>query len=96
MKLVIDPKVYSFDAVKKAAYRFLDRFAPQIYADASGIVCTLTFPAAVTEAEQELAAAEFWKELIDQDLREPIGKETASIRNAILAVAFSPVTERRD
>ena len=96
MRLVVDPRVYSVDAVKKAAYRVLDKFAARVSIDASGIVCEATFAPETPDAEQEAAASEFWKELLDQDLRERIGQETAAVRNAVLAVAFAPVTERRE
>ena len=96
MKLVVDPRVYSVDAVKKAAYRLLGKFSPRIMADDSGILCELTFPPEASDEDKQTAASEFWKELLDQDLRERIGQETAPARNAILALAFAPVTERRE
>lgn len=96
MRLVIDARVYSVDAVKKAAYRLLGKFSPRISTDPSGILCELSFPPDASDVDKTEAASEFWKELLDQDLRERVGQETATARNAILAVAFAPVTERRE
>jgi His-Xaa-Ser system protein HxsD len=96
MRIVVDPAIYTVDAVKKAAYRLLHRFSPKISNEPNGIVCELTFNADVKGIDHEQIVAEFWAELLDQDLRERLGKETAAVRNAILAVAFSPVTCRSE
>lgn len=96
MKIVIDPQVYSLEAVKKAAYRVLDRFAARISVDASGFICEVAFAPDMTDAQRNTALDDFWKELLDQDLRERIGQETAAIRNAVLAVAFAPVVKLRE
>jgi His-Xaa-Ser system protein HxsD len=94
VRLTLDSSVYSLDAVKKAAYRFSDRFAADISATPDQIICDLTYAPGLGEGEQASMVAEFRKELLDQDLRETIGRETAAVRNAILAVAFSPVSSR--
>jgi His-Xaa-Ser system protein HxsD len=90
----LDRSVYSLDAVKKAAYRFSDRFAADISVTSDQIICDLTYPPDLSEGEQASCAADFRKEVLDQDLREGIAKETEAMRNAILAVAFSPVSAR--
>jgi His-Xaa-Ser system protein HxsD len=92
MRLILDSTVYTLDAVKKAAYRFVDRFAIDIRAEHGSFVCDLTFPPGVAEADQAALVADFRKEMLDQDLRERISEQTAAVRNAILAVAFAPVT----
>jgi His-Xaa-Ser system protein HxsD len=96
MRLILDSAVYSLDAVKKAAYRFLDRFAADIHLDPEKIVCELTFSRNANDAEQATIVGEFRKEVLDQDLRERIAKETAAMRNAILAVAFSRASSQRE
>jgi His-Xaa-Ser system protein HxsD len=92
MRLVLDSAVYSLDAVKKAAYRFLDRFATDIRLQTGAIVCDLVFSRNASEAQKEAIVADFRTEVLDQDLRERIARETAAVRNAILAVAFSPTS----
>lgn len=79
--------------MKKAAYRVLDKFGARISIDENGIICELNFATELAPAERDAAIDEFWKELLDQDLRERIGQETAVIRNAILALAFAPVVK---
>ena len=96
ISLRIDSKVYELDAVKKAAYRILSNASPQITDENSEFICALTFADNVEEADRDSVIAEFWKELLDQDLRARIARETASVRNAILSVAFSPVLQRRE
>jgi His-Xaa-Ser system protein HxsD len=94
VRLTLDRSVYSLDAVKKAAYHFSDRFAVDISLAPDQIVCDLTYAQSLGESERAASVAEFRKELLDQDLRESIGRETEAVRNAVLAVAFSPVSSR--
>lgn len=96
MRLVLDDKVYSLTAVKKAAYRFLDRFSPDFRVTAEGIVGDLTFPPNISSADQSAIIADFRKEILDQELRELIGSETAAVRNAVLSIAFAPVYRDRE
>jgi len=88
--VVIPRSVYSLDTVKKAAYRFIDRAAPSFALNGEEIVCTFAFPKSVQDATAEVLIRDFHTELLDQDLRARIGAETASMRNAILALAFAP------
>ena len=82
--------VYSIGAIKKAAYRFTDRcsfdFQP---AEDNTTLAILSFSADVTADEKAALQREFRNEVLDQDLREVIGAETAGVRNAVLAYAFS-------
>jgi His-Xaa-Ser system protein HxsD len=87
--VTFDARVYALPIVKKAAYRFLGRFDAEITQDGDVWVCTLKFAApagasTVEETERELRA-----EVLDQDLRASIARETEPMRNAILALAFS-------
>lgn len=87
--VVFSANVYSVEAVKRAAYRFTDRFAFDISVAGDDIRCVVT---SLHESSAEgLAALEprFRNEVLDQDLRERIGAETSAVRNAILAYAFS-------
>lgn len=86
-----DAAVYAVDSVKKAAYRFLDRFAPDIEIRGGEIVCRLVFDDRTLEADLiQAILAEFRKEVLDQDLRRAIAEETSPVRNTVLALAFAP------
>jgi His-Xaa-Ser system protein HxsD len=87
--LLFSAQVHSLDAIKKAAYRFCNVVAVDIVPSESDIACHFTFlkPRAAYECEQFIA--DFKIEVLDQGLREKISQETAPVRNAILAYAFS-------
>lgn len=84
-----DASVYSADAVKRALYRFSDRFVADIKQQDSEFVCLIEFPTGVSAEAMQRDTASFKKEVLDQDLREKIRAETAAVRNLILAHAFS-------
>jgi His-Xaa-Ser system protein HxsD len=94
-QLVINTTVYSLDTVKKAAYRFLDRFVLDFQVHGEEILCTLTFPRGVSPAAAENAVQAFKNELLDQDLRQKVAAETAPLRNTILALAFASTNPQR-
>ena len=52
-------------------------------------LAVLSFSPDVTQDEKAALQREFRNEVLDQDLREVIGAETAGVRNAVLAYAFS-------
>jgi His-Xaa-Ser system protein HxsD len=87
--LEVDLQVFNLDTIKRAAYRFTDRFALDLHTSAQTAVCTLIFENGVGSDRIERAIQEFRKELLDQDLRARIGEETQGVRNLILAHAFS-------
>ena len=78
-----------FRSIKKAAYRFSDILTVDIVPHGPDIECTLQFHKRLTDAESRAAIAAFKSEVLDQDLRVTIAKETEGIRNAILAYALS-------
>ena len=80
---------FSLDAVKKAAYRYSDRAAFDIRSADSEIVCRLDLLTPLHPSEADDLLAMFRNEVLDQDLRQSIAEETAPVRNAILAYAFS-------
>lgn len=81
--------VYSLDTIKKAAYRLSDRCSFDFVLTGTEIVCKLIFSEGL--AGERIAEIEraFRNEVLDQDLRQSIAEETAPVRNAILAYAFS-------
>ena|SRR5882762_7107093 len=87
--LEIDLSAFSLDSVKRAAYRFTDKFAVDLRVDGLKASCTLIFDNTRTEDWIDRVLANFRKELLDQDLRATIQEETKDVRNVILAHAFS-------
>ena len=88
-RVTFDTRVYALPIIKKAAYRLLARFDTEITQEGDAWICTLRFAAptgadALAQAERDLRA-----EVLDQDLRASIARETEPVRNAILALAFS-------
>ncbi len=79
--------LYPVDAVKRAAYRFTDQCTIDINPLSDGIVCTLRATSA--KSNMPVLEAAFRNEVLDQDLRLQIGKETEPLRNLILSLAFS-------
>jgi His-Xaa-Ser system protein HxsD len=79
--------IYPIDAIKRAAYRFADKFAIDIEPRSDGILCTLLPTSPNTNAAA--IEADFRSEVLDQDLRLQIAKETEPLRNLILSLAFS-------
>src|SRR5215470_13611128 len=84
-----DINIFPPDIVKKAAYRYLDRFAVDFKLEGALLICELCFQKDMTDSEAETAVRDLKTEVLDQDLRERIKAETAPIRNLILAHAFS-------
>lgn len=81
--------VYSLAAIKKAAYRLGDRCYCHISAPdpVEGTVQVVLTPK--PGVDSATLAAEFSQEVLDQDLRECVAEQTAGIRAAIIAQAFS-------
>lgn len=89
LEIRISADLYSVDTVKRAAYRLIDRASADIRPDGSWLVCRLLPIAQLTDEDAKKLERDFHAEILDQDLRQTIGKETEAIRNAILAFAFS-------
>jgi His-Xaa-Ser system protein HxsD len=88
--LVFSSEIYSLDTIKKAAYRFSDVMSVDIIPRSGEIECILHFLSGSNEeAQAERIVAAFKNEVLDQDLRSIISKETEAIRNAVLAFALS-------
>jgi His-Xaa-Ser system protein HxsD len=88
--LVFSLQVYSVETIKKAAYRFSDLLSVDITPRSNEIECVLHFLSGPKEEEQaQRIVAAFKNEVLDQDLRSVIAKETEAARNAVLAFALS-------
>jgi His-Xaa-Ser system protein HxsD len=87
----IDTRISSLSAVKKAAYRFSDRFFVAIDPGCETEVTVRFSPKPGIAADLSVSAGEFRNELLDQDLRERIRGETEGVRRLLLAHALSQV-----
>ena len=84
-----DDRVFSLDSVKKAAYRFIDKFSIDIKLAENQIHCVLTFSQNISPEGAAFLLDDFKREVLDQDLRATIASETEGVRNLVLAHAFS-------
>jgi His-Xaa-Ser system protein HxsD len=82
-------EAFDLEAIKRAAYRFSDRMAVAIEVGERAIECQLHPLAPAASSEHQTLLNEFRIEVLDQDLRIRIAKETESIRNLVLSLAFS-------
>jgi len=89
LKLEFDANVYRIETIKKAAYVYINRFSVNISIREAVILCAVNFPEKTSAETKKELLDDFQKEVLDQDLRDQIADETASYRNAILALAFS-------
>ena len=88
--LSFSTQVYSIEALKKTAYRFADRAAIVINpTDSDSVSVSFTFAGRNASSEPDQVLADFCNELLDQDLRATIKRESTPLRNLILAHAFS-------
>src|SRR4051812_36587837 len=87
--VTFDSQVYSLTAVKKAAYKYLDRFSADISIVDTTISCRLTSTSSNEQGSRQRLIEDFRKEVLDQDLRETLKSETEAVRNLILSYAFS-------
>lgn len=87
--VTFDDRVFCLMAIKKAAYAYSRTFSAEITSQGSQIHCQLIFTVPVDEAARARFVEEFRKEVLDQDLRERLKAETETVRNVILAHAFS-------
>jgi His-Xaa-Ser system protein HxsD len=88
--LSLNTSIYSIEAIKKAAYKFADRASIIINPGPdSAISLVFNFVGRNSNGDPERVISEFCNELLDQDLREIIKRETGPLRNLIIAHAFS-------
>ena len=88
-KIEFDLGVFSIESIKRAAYRFSDRCAFDVSISGESALCVLFFPDTVTPELIDEVTSNLRREVLDQDLRQSIRAETESVRNVILAHAFS-------
>lgn len=81
--------VFGIEAIKKAAYRYIDKFSVDVIDNSDEYLLTLRFSPSKSEIAVDLLVEEFRKEVLDQDLRISIKSETEAYRNLIFAHVFS-------
>ena len=84
-----DEKVVSIESVKKAAYKYLNKFTVDFNLEEHKIKVEIVFDLKISASDHLSIIQDFKKEVLDQDLREVIKKETEGYRNLVLAHAFS-------
>ncbi len=89
IEISFDTNIFSLDTIKRATYKYLDKFTVDFRLNASVLDCKLSFSPGISPDAANTLVDDFKKEVLDQDLRERIKAETAPIRNLILAHAFS-------
>jgi len=88
--LSLDTRIYSILAIKKTAYKFADRVSIVLRPEeGSKLLVAFNFCDTQEKNDPEKVISDFCNELIDQDLRDIIKKETEPVKNLILAHAFS-------
>jgi His-Xaa-Ser system protein HxsD len=91
--LSLNTSIYSLEAIKKAAYKFADRASILISPGAaSSVIVEFNFRGKSATDNLGQVVSDFSNELLDQDLREIVKRETVALRNLIMAQAFSRTT----
>ncbi len=88
IQIAFDTSVYRLDAIKKAALKFAGTFHILISSATEGVATVSLSPKSGT-VDPMGAVGEFQNEVLDQELREVVVRETEGIRNLLLAQAFS-------
>lgn len=85
-----DLRVYRLAAIQKTVYKFAQEFGAALGPiDGHLLPATLDFPSDTIGDKATNVMRTFFRELLDQELREQIAEETHAIRSLILAQAFS-------
>ena len=90
-RVVIDPKIFSIDTVKRTLLKMSAEVSGDLTTTDEDIVCTLFRKKDAIESLEDLEH-HFRVELLDEDLREKVAAKTESLRNIILAHTFSKTT----
>lgn len=89
-KHVVDASIYSKEAILETCYRLNKRYSVILekYDSANAEILISNY-----DSDECLTSIidEFAKELVDQQIRHQINKETLDIRKMIVAEAFSPL-----
>ncbi len=86
----VDLRVYSLEALKKAMYA-LGRVCTAQISLLDDVRANVALNPLPGELDASALEGYFWQEILDQDLRESVGRETSLVRNLIMAHALSKV-----
>ena len=86
----VDLGIYGLAALQKVAYKFTDRCFIHLKHRDDRIV-EVRFRSKGSQLSLDSIAGEFCNEILDQRLREIVGRESEPVRNLILAHALSRV-----
>jgi His-Xaa-Ser system protein HxsD len=89
IELEYDSQAFSVEAAQKAAYRLIQYFVLDLKIEGAKFFCTLTPIKNINKETFEIAIEEFKRNILDEQLRLKIKKETEPVRNLILGIAFS-------
>ncbi len=92
LQLTLSSDIYSVDAILRTCYWLTDRCYVHLSkaSDGQQVLATLVAKSG-QETETNAVAWQFLNELLDNQLRVSLQRETASIREMIVAQAFSDV-----
>lgn len=91
LQFSLSPEIYSVDAVLRTCYWLTDRCYVHLAKTPDGQTLATLIAKSGAEQDTNAAAWEFLNELLDNQLRVSLQRETASIREMIVAQAFSDV-----
>ncbi len=93
LKIRIDLKLYTKNAIIAACYKFTDKYYVYQRVDEGGNEFVDVFFESKEEAINKIVVKEFCNELIDQQLREITEEKYGHIRDLIVEEAFKPITK---
>lgn len=87
-------RVHHIEAVKETCYRYASPYFARLRGVDEGekALVAFQFPSTVNADEEERVVASFHQELLDQDLRQRVFRQTEAIRTLIFANAFANTT----
>lgn len=89
LALEFDERLYSVEALQKAAYRYIHVLVADFSLGEGKVHCLLTPKHGVGDETFPRHVQEFKNEVLDQQLRLKIREDTEQVRNLILGIAFS-------
>ena len=89
LSIGVDVAVYSLEALFRACYSFTDRCYLFLQPQANSSVISVRFVRKVAECDINALIGDFANELINQRVRRDIAAETQTVRDLIVAQAFT-------
>jgi His-Xaa-Ser system protein HxsD len=86
-EVCLSREAFSVEAVKRATYALMARYDVSLTVGDDDIVCAIA--PARPDVSMDAAERDFRREVVDQDLRISIERQTETYRDTILGLAFS-------